>query len=359
MAPGSERMRSQLQVCDREISQDSQPFVVAELSGNHNQSLDRALALVDAAAQAGAHALKIQTYTADTMTLDIAEGAFRIDDPSSLWHGRTLYDLYNEAHTPWEWHAEIFERTRSQGMIPFSTPFDNTAVDFLETLDAPLYKIASFEVTDTPLIRRVAETGKPLLISTGMASVEEIQHAVDAATEVGNDQVVLLKCTSSYPARASDLNLLTIPAMRERFGCLVGLSDHTRDNVSSIVSIALGATVIEKHMTLDRAEGGVDSAFSLEPPEFAALVRECEVAWTARGHARFGASTAEEGSLQFRRSLYCVRNVAIGERFTPENVQAIRPGYGLPPSDLGSILGRRASVDITRGTALSWAHVAD
>ena len=354
MAPGSERMRSQIQVCDREISQDSQPFVVAELSGNHNQSLDRALALVDAAVEAGAHALKIQTYTADTMTLDIAEGAFRIDDPSSLWHGRTLYDLYNEAHTPWEWHAEIFERNRSQGMIPFSTPFDNTAVDFLETLDAPLYKIASFEVTDTPLIRRVAETGKPLLISTGMASIEEIQRAVDTATEVGNDQIVLLKCTSSYPAPATDLNLLTIPALRERFGCLVGLSDHTGDNVSSIVSVALGATVIEKHMTLDRSEGGVDSAFSLEPDEFAALVRDSEVAWTARGQVRFGVSTAEEGSLQFRRSLYCVRDIDQGELFTSENIRAIRPGFGLPPSDFDAVLGKRAAVDIARGTALRW-----
>jgi N-acetylneuraminate synthase len=348
-----------LQIGHRSIGPDSPPFVIAELSGNHNQSLDRALALVDAAAGAGAHGLKIQTYTADTMTLDIAEGAFRINDPSSLWHGRTLYDLYDEAHTPWEWHAEIFHRARSHGMIPFSTPFDSSAVDFLETLDAPLYKIASFEVTDTPLIRRVAETGKPVLISTGMASIEEIQRAVDATTSVGNSQIVLLKCTSSYPAPAADLNLLTIPAMREQFGCLVGLSDHTGDNVSSIVSVALGATVIEKHMTLDRSEGGVDSGFSLEPDEFATLVQDTEVAWTARGHVYFGASAAERGSLQFRRSLYCVRDVAIGELFTSENVRAIRPGDGLPPSDLDAILGKRASADVTCGTALAWAHVAD
>jgi N-acetylneuraminate synthase len=351
-------MTDSISIAGRIVGDDAPPFVIAELSGNHNQSLDRALALVDAAADAGAHGLKIQTYTADTMTLDFAEGAFRVDDPKSLWHGRTLYDLYDEAHTPWEWHAEIFERARSRGMIPFSTPFDNTAVDFLEALDAPLYKIASFEVTDTPLIRRVAETGKPLLISTGMASVDEIQRAVDAATVVGNEQIVLLKCTSSYPAPASDLNLLTIPAMRERFGCLVGLSDHTGDNVSSIVSIALGATVIEKHMTLDRSEGGVDSAFSLEPDEFAALVRESEVAWTARGREHFGVSAAEEGSLQFRRSLYCVRDIAAGEQFTSENVRAIRPGLGLPPSDLHAVLGKTAAANVSRGTAIAWEHVA-
>jgi pseudaminic acid synthase len=346
-------------IANRIVGDDVPPFVIAELSGNHNQSLDRALALVDAAAGAGAHGLKIQTYTADTMTLDIAEGAFCIDDPSSLWHGRTLYDLYDEAHTPWEWHGEIFDRARAHGMIPFSTPFDNSAVDFLETLDAPLYKIASFEVTDTPLIRRVAETGKPILISTGMASNEEIQRAVDAAIRTGNDQIVLLKCTSSYPATASDLNLLTIPAMRDHFGCLVGLSDHTVDNVSSIVSVALGATVIEKHMTLDRSEGGVDSAFSLEPEEFAALVHDSEVAWTARGQVRFGVSAAEEGSLQFRRSLYCVRDVAQGELFTSENVRAIRPGFGLPPSDLDEVLGRSAVGDVARGTALSWEHISN
>jgi pseudaminic acid synthase len=351
-------MSESISIDDRIVGDDAAPFVIAELSGNHNQSLDRALALVDAAAGAGAHGLKIQTYTADTMTLDIAEGAFRIDDPTSLWHGRTLHDLYDEAHTPWEWHAEIFDRARSLGMIPFSTPFDNSAVDFLETLDAPLYKIASFEVTDTPLIRRVAKTGKPLLISTGMASIEEIQRAVDAATSVGNSQIVLLKCTSSYPAPAADLNLLTIPAMRERFGCLVGLSDHTGDNVSSIVSVALGATVIEKHMTLDRSEGGVDSAFSLEPDEFAALVRESETAWIARGRVHFGVTAAEEGSLQFRRSLYCVRDVEAGELFTAENVRAIRPGFGLQPSSLDAVLGKQAAMAITRGTALAWEHVA-
>jgi pseudaminic acid synthase len=347
-----------IQIEHRSIGLESLPFLIAELSGNHNQSLDRALALVDAAASAGAHGLKLQTYTADTMTLDIADGAFRIDDPTSLWHGRSLYDLYHEAHTPWEWHAEIFDRARAYGMIPFSTPFDHTAVDFLETLDAPLYKIASFEVTDTPLIRRVAETGKPLLISTGMASIEEIRLAVDAAHSAGNNQIVLLKCTSSYPAPASDLNLLTIPAMRERFGCLVGLSDHTRDNVSSIVSIALGATVIEKHMTLDRSEGGVDSAFSLEPDEFATLVQESEVAWTARGQVHFGVSAAEEGSLQFRRSLYCVRDIAQGEQFTSENIRAIRPGFGLPPSDLNAVLGKQAATNVISGTPLAWEYIS-
>ncbi len=339
------------------IAGDQPPFVIAELSGNHNGSLDTALRVVDAAAHAGAHGLKLQTYTADTMTLQIAEGEFLISNPASPWFGRSLYDLYDEAHTPWEWHAEIFERARALNMIPFSTPFDHTAADFLEQLDAPLYKIASFEVTDIPLIRRVAETGKPIIISTGMASVEEIEQAVTTVQQQGNDQIVLLKCTSSYPAPASSMNLLTIPAMIERFGCLVGLSDHTIGNVSAIAGVALGAVVVEKHITLDRAAGGVDSAFSIEPAEFATLVQDVHTAWESRGTVNYGASSAEQGSLQFRRSLYCVADIKRGEIFTPDNVRAIRPGFGLSPHNLQVILGSKASTDIPRGTPLSHSHI--
>ncbi len=350
-------MPQDISTADHRIGPTCPPLVIAELSGNHNGSLEQALALVDAAAAAGAQALKIQTYTADTMTLDINEGAFVIDDPKSLWNGRSLYDLYDEAHTPWEWHAEIFERARAHNLIPFSTPFDHTAVDFLEQLDAPLYKIASFEVTDIPLIRRVSETGKPIIISTGMASIEEIEQAVTTVQQQGNDQIVLLKCTSSYPAPASSMNLLTIPAMIERFGCLVGLSDHTMGNVSAIAAVALGAVVVEKHITLDRAAGGVDSAFSIEPAEFATLVQDVHTAWESRGTVSYGASSAEQGSLQFRRSLYCVADIKRGEMFTPENVRAIRPGFGLPPERIGDIIGKRAGCDVARGMPLGDEHL--
>ncbi len=345
-------MPEDISTAGHRIGPTGPPLVIAELSGNHNGSLERALDLVDAAAAAGAQALKIQTYTADTMTLDINEGAFVIDDPKSLWNGRSLYDLYDEAHTPWEWHAEIFERARTLNMIPFSTPFDHTAVDFLEQLDSPLYKIASFEVTDIPLIRRVAETGKPIIISTGMASIEEIEQAVTTVQQQGNDQIVLLKCTSSYPAPASSMNLLTIPAMMERFGCLVGLSDHTMGNVSAIAAVALGAVAVEKHITLDRAAGGVDSAFSIEPAEFATLAQDVQTAWESRGTISYGVSSAEQGSLQFRRSLYCVADIKRGEMFTQENVRAIRPGFGLPPGRIGDVIGKRAACDVARGTPL-------
>ncbi len=345
-------MPQAISTADHRIGPTGPPLVIAELSGNHNRSLERALALVDAAAAAGAQALKIQTYTADTMTLDINEGAFVISNPTSPWFGRSLYDLYDEAHTPWEWHAEIFERARARNMIPFSTPFDDTAVDFLEQLAAPLYKIASFEVTDIPLIRRVAETGKPIIISTGMASIEEIEQAVSTVQQQGNEQIVLLKCTSSYPAPDSSMNLLTIPAMIERFGCLVGLSDHTMGNVSAIAGVALGAVVVEKHITLERAAGGVDSAFSIEPAEFATLVVDVHTAWESRGTVSYGASSAEQGSLQRRRSLYCVADIKRGEMFTPDNVRAIRPGFGLPPGRIGDVIGKRAACDVARGTPI-------
>ena len=338
----------------RTVGAGAPPFVIAEMSGNHNQSLERALEIVEAAARSGAHALKIQTYTADTMTLDLDIGDFKINDPKSLWNGRTLYSLYQEAHTPWEWHAPIFERARALGMIPFSTPFDDTAVDFLETLDVACYKIASFENTDIPLIRKVAATGKPMIISTGMASVAELDESVRAARAAGCKDLVLLKCTSTYPATPANTNILTIPHLRELFGCEVGLSDHTMGTGVSVASVALGASVIEKHFTLARADGGVDSTFSLEPDEMRALVVETERAWQALGQVSYGASCAEQPSLKFRRSLYVSADIAAGEKFTPANVRAIRPGMGLAPKHLDAVLGRTARTALTRGTALQW-----
>jgi N-acetylneuraminate synthase len=345
-------------IAGRSIGRFSAPFVIAEMSGNHNQSLDRALAIVDAAAAAGAHALKIQTYTADTMTLDIGEGDFVISDPKSPWHGKTLYQLYEEAHTPWEWHAPIFERARSLGMIAFSTPFDETAVDFLETLDAPCYKIASFENSDLPLIRKVASTGKPLIISTGMATVAELDEAVRTARAAGCHDLILLKCTSSYPASPENSNLRTVSHLRELFGCEVGLSDHTLGIGAALACVALGASVIEKHFTLNRADGGVDAEFSLEPAEFASLVKESERAWLALGKITYGAVVAEEGNRVFRRSLYATRNIAVGETLTSENIRAIRPGYGLPPKFIEICLGRQARTNISRGTPISWDILA-
>lgn len=330
------------------------PFVIAEMSGNHNQSLERALAIVDAAAKTGAHALKLQTYTPDTMTLDLDEREFHIGDPASLWSGTSLYKLYGEAHTPWEWHKALFDRAREHGLIVFSTPFDDTAVDFLEKLDAPAYKIASFENTDLPLIRRVAKTGKPIIISTGMASVGDLEDTVRAAREAGCRDLILLKCTSTYPATPANTNILTIPHLRELFGCEVGLSDHTMGVGVSVASVALGATVIEKHFTLDRAEGGVDAAFSMEPSEMAQLVVETERAWQALGRISYGASEAEKKSIQFRRSLYVVKDLKAGATLTTENVRAIRPGYGLPTKHLEQLLGKTIRKDVSRGTALTW-----
>jgi N-acetylneuraminate synthase len=338
----------------REVGPHAPPFVIAELSGNHNGSLERALAIVDAAAASGAHALKIQTYTADTMTLDIRHGEFVISDPASPWAGRSLYDLYEEAHTPWEWHAPIFGRARSHGMIPFSTPFDHSAVDFLETLDAPCYKIASFENTDLPLIRRVAATGKPIIVSTGMATLGEIDALVRAARDAGCRDLVLLKCTSSYPASPANSNIRTIPALREAFGCEVGLSDHTLGVGVAVASVALGATVIEKHFTLSRADGGVDSAFSLEPAEMGALVEETLRAWQGLGTVSFGAGEAESGSKVFRRSLYFVRDLPAGAVVAPGDFRAIRPGHGLPPSAADQVLGRTLRRAVTRGTPVGW-----
>ena len=343
---------------NKKISLGQQPFIIAEMSGNHNQSLERALEIVEAAAKTGAHALKIQTYTPDTMTLDLDEREFHISDPKSLWAGNSLYKLYGEAYTPWEWHKPIFDRARELGIIAFSTPFDDTAVDFLEGLDVPCYKIASFENTDLPLIRRVASTGKPLIISTGMASIAELDDTVKAAREAGCKDLILLKCTSTYPATAGNTNILTIPHMRELFGCEVGLSDHTIGVGVSVAGVALGATVIEKHFTLNRADGGVDSTFSMEPTEMAQLVLETERAWQALGKVSYGATEAEKKSIVFRRSLYVAQDIKAGEILTKENVRAIRPGLGLPTKYLGVVLGKTVKQDIKRGTALSWDLVA-
>lgn len=342
-----------MKIAGRLVGPGAPPFVIAEMSGNHNQSLERALALVDAAAAAGAHALKIQTYTADTMTIDVSEGEFSIKDKNSLWSGKTLYQLYQEAHTPWEWHAPIFERARSRGMIGFSSPFDETAVDFLEKLGAPCYKIASFENTDIPLIRKVASTGKPMIISTGMATMEELEESVGAARSAGARDIVLLKCTSTYPATPDDTNILTIPDMRSRFGCDVGLSDHTMGIGVAVASVALGACAVEKHFTLRRADGGVDAAFSLEPEELRSLVVEVERAWQALGAVRYGATDKEKKSLAFRRSLYVVQDLKAGAVLTRQNVRAIRPGLGLPPKHLDSVLGKKIKRDAKRGTPLT------
>ena len=343
-----------VEISGREIGPEFRPFIIAEMSGNHNHSLERALQIVDAAAETGAHALKIQTYTPDTMTLDLSEGEFFVSDPSSLWKGTSLYKLYQEAHTPWEWHKPIFERARERGMIPFSTPFDETAVDFLENLGVPCYKVASFENTDLPLIRRVANTGKPLFISTGMATEAELDETVRAAREAGCKDLILLKCTSTYPATPDNINILTIPHMRELFGCEVGLSDHTMGVGVAVASVALGATVIEKHFTLNRDDGGVDSTFSMEPAELAQLVLETGRAWQARGQVRYGPTEGEKKSLAFRRSLYIVKDMKSGETLTRENLRAIRPGLGLPPKFFDQLLGRRVIRDVRRGTAATW-----
>lgn len=347
-----------IKIAGRPIGAGHPPYVVAEMSGNHNQSLDRAIAIVEAAARAGADAVKIQTYTADTMTLDLADGVFLINDEGSLWKGETLYKLYQQAYTPWEWHPPIFERCRELGLACFSTPFDETAVDFLESLNVPCYKIASFENTDLPLIRKVAATGKPMIISTGMATVAELDEAVQTAREAGCNDLILLKCTSTYPATPENSNLLTLPHMRELFRCDVGLSDHTMGIGVAVASVALGAALIEKHFTLRRADGGVDAAFSLEPEEFRDLVAESERAWQAVGKISYGPSEGEKASLKYRRSLYIAHDMKAGEVLNKDNLRAIRPGLGLPAKYFDILLGKRVGRDVKRGTPVDWTLVS-
>jgi pseudaminic acid synthase len=347
-------MRNEIHLGGRLIGQGHPPFIIAEMSGNHNQSLAKALQIVDAAAEAGAHALKLQTYTAELMTLDLEAGDFFIEDPNSLWQGQSLYRLYEQAHTPWEWHKPIFERCRERGLIPFSTPFHPKAVDFLETLDVPFYKIASFENNDLPLIRYAASKGKPLIISTGMATLAELEDTVTAARESGCRDLILLKCTSTYPASPADSHLRTIPHLRQLFDCEVGLSDHTQGIGVPVAAVALGATVIEKHFTLSRAERGVDAAFSLEPHELRQLVAESERAWQALGGISYRPSEKERSSLKFRRSLYLSRDVQAGETLTEDHVRIIRPGYGLAPKYWPHVVGRTARRDAKAGTPVSW-----
>lgn len=344
-------------ILDRLIGLTKQPFIIAEMSGNHNNSLDRAFKIIDAAADAGVDALKIQTYTADTMTIDCDSPDFVINDEKSPWNGRKLYDLYREASTPWEWHKDIFDRCKQKGIIGFSSPFDETAVDFLEGLNCPVYKIASFELVDIPLIKKVASTGKPIIMSTGMATIDEIQEAVNCAKESGCKDLVLLKCYSNYPANPANSNLLTITDMRKRFGCEIGLSDHTLGIGVPIASIALGATVIEKHFTLSKKDGGVDSSFSLEPFEMKELVRETRKAWQALGKINYGPIGEEVKSLVFRRSVYAVKDIKVGEVLTSENVKVVRPGLGLSPKYYKDILNKQAKRDIARGTGINWEMV--
>ena len=346
-----------MQIYNIKIGARYKPFIIAEMSGNHNQSLDRALEIVEAAASTGVHALKLQTYTANTITLDVKVGEFFIDNKDSLWKGKSLFELYQEAYTPWEWHKPIMKQAKKLGMLCFSTPFDETAVDYLEDLNVPAYKIASFEITHIPLIKKVASTGKPMLVSTGMASIAEIDEAVHVIRDSGCEQFVLLKCTSSYPATPENSNVLTIPHLRNLFSCEVGLSDHTMGVGVAVAAVAHGAIVIEKHFTLCRADGGVDAAFSLEPEEMKQLVFETERAWQALGTVTYGPTEAEKGSLIFRRSLYIAEDMKAGETFTSKNLRIVRPGLGLPPKYYDVLLGRKVNQDVKKGTAVNWELV--
>lgn len=348
-------VQPEIEIAGRKVGPGREPFVICELSGNHNGSLERALTMIDAAADTGCDAIKIQTYTADTITMDVDRPEFRIH--GGLWDGRSLYELYQEAQTPYEWHAALFERARARGVILFSSPFDETAVDLLAGLDAPAYKIASFEAVDLPLIRYAAAKGRPLIISTGMANLAEIEAARDAALAGGASGVVLLHCVSSYPATFEDANVRTVADMAQRFDCPVGLSDHTPGSAASVAAIAMGACVIEKHFTLARSDGGPDAAFSLEPAEFAALVADCKNAWRALGRAHYDLLGAERANRQFRRSLYVSADVAAGEPLSRANVRSVRPGNGLAPGELDKVLGRPAARDLKRGEPLDWSMV--
>ncbi len=348
-------MAHEITIAGRRIGPDHPPYVICELSGNHNGRLDRALTMIDAAADTGCDAIKIQTYTADTITLDVDRPEFRIH--GGLWDGRSLHELYREAQTPYEWHAALFERAAKRGVTLFSSPFDETAVDLLAGLGAPAYKIASFEAVDLPLIRYAAARGKPLIISTGMANLAEIAAARDAALAGGAAGVLLLHCTSSYPATFEDANVRTVTDMAARFGCPIGLSDHTPGTAASVAAVAMGACAIEKHFTLARSDGGPDADFSLEPAEFSALVRDCKDAWAALGKVNYDLLGSERGNVQFRRSLYVVADVKAGEALTRANVRSVRPGNGLPPADLDKVLGKVATRDLAFGEPLDWGMV--
>jgi N-acetylneuraminate synthase len=343
-----------IKIAGREIRQGGPPLVVAEISGNHNQSLERAMAILQAAADAGADAAKLQTYTADTITLDVVGGPFVISDPQSPWAGKRLYDLYQEAHTPWEWHKPLFDRARQLGLLAFSTPFDPTAVDFLESLDVPAYKVASFELVDLPLVEKIARTGKPMIISTGMATLSEIGEAVEAARRAGATEIALLKCSSAYPASPEEMNLATIPHLAQAFGVPAGLSDHTLGLAVPVAAVALGAAIVEKHLALSRSEPGPDVAFSLEPREFRAMAEAVRAAQQAVGRVDYGVSPREAASRAFRRSLFVAQDVRAGDLFTPQNVRSVRPADGLPPRCLADVLGRQAARDIQTGTPLTW-----
>jgi N-acetylneuraminate synthase len=345
----------ELSIAGRRIGANFEPFVICELSGNHNGSLDRAIQLLEAAAATGADAIKIQSYTPDTITIDHDGPGFRVE--GGLWDGRTLYDLYGEAQTPFEWHEPLFRRARELGVTLFSSPFDESAVDLLEELGAPAYKIASFEAVDLPLVAYAASKRKPMIISTGMANLEEIGEAVRTARENGCEEIVLLHCVSSYPAPDEQSNVRTVPDLAERFGVVSGLSDHTFGSAVAVASIALGGCVVEKHFTLRRADGGPDSSFSLEPDEFRTLVEDCRRAWRSLGKATYDLQGCEKASVEFRRSLYVVRDVAAGEELTRENVRSIRPGHGLLPKHLPEVLGRQAARDLKRGEPLDWPSV--
>jgi len=330
------------------------PFIIAELSGNHSQNFDTAIAMVEAAAKAGVHAIKLQTYTADSMTLDVDSDDFLIQEKESLWYGEKLHGLYQKAATPYGWHKALFVRANELGMLAFSSPFDEAAVDFLDELDVPCFKIASFELTDLPLIQKAASKGKPLIMSTGMASLTEIEQAVNTAKVAGCERIVLLKCTSTYPASPENTNLMTIPHLKQAFGCEVGLSDHTAGIGAAVASVALGASVIEKHFVLDRTAGGVDAEFSLEPDELASLVTETKRAWQAMGQVTYGGSEAEEKSKQYRRSIYIAKDIKVGETLSRQNLRIVRPAFGLAPKHWPDVLGKLAKIELKKGTPLSW-----